>query len=981
MGYSHPQQHLNNSSSPFLPMERKKRNGLKEKGMKRKRLLKNESGRKASPKSLLITAALPYANGSIHLGHLLEYIQADILARFQRSQGRKVLYICASDMHGTPVEVNAAKARQSPEEFANRYWKEHQEDFVSSLISFDNYYKTHSPENKALAELFYATMKKKGFIYQKPMNSIFCPACARFLPDRYVRGTCPNCGTADQYGDICESCNLALKGTDLVNPKCSLCGKTPKQKESTHYFFKLSAFQKKLERWLSPSSLSSSLGLQPEIKNLLAGWLKKGLEDWCISRDGPYFGFEIPKSREETGEVKYFYVWLDAPIGYISATQNYCERHLGKKEGMPKDGVKKDGVGSTWEQYWKKGEVQHFIGKDIIYFHYLFWPAMLMVMGIPLPRLTTHGFITVNGQKMSKSRGTFFTAKDFLKLYPVESLRFYYASHLDRTLVDINLDFEHFKALNNNVLLGSLGNFCYRVLSFAQAKYGGVTRIAVEKERTARVRALMAKVKECYQMQDFKSAVQTLLKIADEGNQFFQKAEPWKNPEQAKGAVGWCVNNARNLGIMVAPILPLFSEKIRKACGDKEMLWDSLGFTWKGKLNPVEKLVEKIELSKDITSQKSSVIVREVSYLVSSEVEGLGVKVRLAQLSGLMIKKKHEGVETLKRQLQQNISFYENKDILEEYRALEKKTGVDSGKHPNAVIHLLKLLREKGKLPQINTAVDVYNLVSAESGIAMATHDVSKLEGGITVRLSAEGEHFFSLEGTAEKLKAGEVVYADDAKVIGRFSKQCKQTMTTLESTDLILVTFGNTKTPDVQIDQAVRRACDLLVKYNGGTYRLIPPVSLPSFPLDLVVGKIISVQDHPNAEKLYVLQLDLGKEKRQVVAGIKKWWKAEELLNRKVVLVRNMKPAKLRGELSQGMILAADDGGRVVPLFAEKTAAGETVSFKGLENRKAEVSFDEFQQLIMTIVQEKVMYDGKNLLSAVEGIIVRGVREGARVG
>jgi len=347
---------------------------------------------KSSSSKILITAALPYANGSIHIGHLLEYIQADIYARFLKLQNKDVLYICASDMHGTPVEVNAQKAGIPPEKFAEKFWIEHQQDFKSFLIEFSNYYKTHSPENKELCEVFYTTLKKKGYIFRKKIHVIYCTHCERSLPDRYVKGTCPNCTTADQYGDVCENCSSVLKAINLINPHCSICGKTPIQKESEHYFFTLSKFSVQLKQWLSQANF------QPEVRNWLQEWMNKGLEDWCISRDAPYFGFEIPGSKKETGETKYFYVWMDAPIGYISSTKNYTDKHK-----------------TTWEAYWKKGEIYHFIGKDISYFHFLFWPAMLMAMDIPLPKLTVHGFITVNGQKMSKSRGTFFTAKDFIK--------------------------------------------------------------------------------------------------------------------------------------------------------------------------------------------------------------------------------------------------------------------------------------------------------------------------------------------------------------------------------------------------------------------------------------------------------------------------------------------------------------------------------------------------------------------------------------
>ncbi len=685
---------------------------------------------------IVVTAALPYANGDIHIGHLLEYIQADIYTRFLKLVGRDAIYICASDMHGTPIEVNAQKAGEKPEEFALKFWKRHQKDFASYLIEFDNYYHTHSPENRKLAEYFYSRLKKKNYIYRKKISTIYCPECVRPLPDRYVKGTCPHCTTTGQYGDVCEKCSSALKGVDLVNPKCVICGKTPVLKESEHYFFKLSSFSGKLKKWMKdPKSM-----VQPELQNWLGNWIEKGLDDWCISRDGPYFGFEIPNSQKETGEIKYFYVWLDAPIGYISSTENYCSAKGGK-----------------WEDYWKKGQAYHFIGKDIAYFHFLFWPAMLMAVGIPLPKLTVHGFITVDGEKMSKSRGTFFTAEDFLKLYPAESLRFFYASHLDRSIVDINLNFDEFRNLNNNVLVGNLGNFCYRVLTFAGKNYRGVKEIAVEKSLSREVEALAKTVKASYQKQELKGAVKSILRMADLGNAYFQKAEVWKDPESRKSreAVGWCVNLARNLSILISPVLPEFSRKLQTALGGEKLSWDNLSFSWKGKFQKVDRLAEKIE-----------------------------------------------------------------------------------------------------KLPA---------------------------------------------------------------------SRQ---------------------------------------------------------FPLQMLVGKIIEVRDHPGADALYLMKVELGEKlgRKQVVAGLKKYYSPKELVNRRVVFVANIKPARLRGELSEAMVLAADDTENVVLLEAEKTPVGEKAVFEEMENSAKEITFDDFRKLVMTVREGKVIFEGKKLVTPVEDVLVHGIKEGARI-
>jgi methionyl-tRNA synthetase len=686
----------------------------------------------AENNKIVVTAALPYANGQIHIGHLLEYIQTDIFVRFLKLMSKDAIYICASDMHGTPIEVNAKKENKDPEQFALEFWKEHQKDFANYLINFDNYHKTHSPENKELAEYFFTELQKKDLIYRKKIDVIYCESCQRSLPDRFVKGTCPHCTTVDQYGDICENCGSVLKGTDLINPKCSICSKNPIIKESEHYFFKLSTFSEPLKEWIN---LKQSW-IQPEVKNWLNNWLGKDLEDWCVSRDKPYFGFEIPNSKEETGEIKYFYVWLDAPIGYISSTKNYCDSH-----------------GCNWEDYWKDGRPYHFIGKDISYFHFLFWPAMLMAVGIPLPKLTVHGFITVNGQKMSKSRGTFFTAKEFLKLYPAETLRFYYASHLDRKVVDIDLNFEDFKAVTNNVLVGNLSNFCYRVLTFAEKNYGEVAVIAEEKELTENILGLVKEVEHCYSEQDFKTAVKTILKISDLGNAYFQSSEVWKDKDAGKDKVGFCVNLARNLAVLVNPILPEFSKKVYTALGCKDLLFKDINFDWKGKLGKVEKLIEKVE-------------------------------------------------------------------------------------------------------------------------------------------------------------------------VVPEFAK----------------------------------------------------------FPLQMVVGEIKEVKDHPNADSLYILQVNFGKEDRQIVSGLKKYFTPEELVGKKRVFCINLKPAKLRGELSKGMILAADDGENLALLEADKTPVGEEVQFSGLDNNDREITFNDFKKVSMIIKDGFVYYEDKKLVSNVEDVIVHGVKDGSLV-
>ncbi len=922
----------------------------------------------SNPKTLrtIITAALPYANGPIHIGHLLEYIQADIYSRFLKLSGEDALYICASDMHGTPIEINAQKAGQKPEIFVEKYWLEHQADFKSFLIHFDNYYKTHSPENKELAEFFYSTLKKKGLIYRKIIQVMYCDHCKRSLPDRYVKGICPHCQAADQYGDVCEKCGSVLKSVDLINPYCIICNNKPRLKDSEHYFFKLSNFAKELKTWFD----SAASHIQPEVRNWLERWFEKGLDDWCVSRDAPYFGFEIPDSKKETGETKYFYVWLDAPIGYISSTKNYCDNHK-----------------LDWKDYWYHGQVQHFIGKDIAYFHLLFWPAMLIGVGLPLSQVNIHGFITVNGEKMSKSRGTFLTAKDFLKLYTAEALRFYYASHLDRKVIDVDLSFPELKAVVNSVLLGNLGNFCYRTLVFTEKNYGAVKEIAAEAELREKINLLIKSVEYAYSTFDFKSAVRDILQIADLANAYFQKAEPWKSKEspQTKAAIGFCINLARNLAILVSPILPEFSPKIYTALAGKNLLWKDLSFEWKGKVGKVDVLVEKIEEVKELNIVRE---VRTIEYTLSPEIKSFGIKVRVAQLTGLTIKKKHEGIEKLKSEVQKNIIRYERKDILDEYHAINVKMKLDDQRYPNAVTNLISLIKQKRKLPQINTVVDIYNALSVESGIAMATHDVNKLNGKISIRLSKGGEEFTALDGTTEKLNDGEIIYADDSRILGRFSKQCQHTITTVETKDVVLIGFANSKISDEEIDNAFQRTCDLVTKYNGGEFKILKNnedtnnrLKNDLFPLHLAVGLVEEVKDHPNADSLYLLKVNFGTlGVKQVVTSLKKILPTDAFLNNKLVFCINLKPSKFRGELSEAMILGVDHDETTTLFEMTKSSPGDTVVPEGMSANQQQISFDDFSKVELFVEKKNIVFAGKVLQSSVEKIVVKNVKDGIRV-
>lgn len=491
----------------------------------------------------LVTAALPYANGSIHLGHLLEYIQTDIYVRALKMSGKEAMFIWAADTHGTPIELNARKAGVPPEEFVARFAKEHQEDFAAFDIEFDQFHSTNSEENRAWVHEIYDALKSKGLIERRPLEQFYDEQAKQFLPDRFVKGTCPACGAEDQFGDVCESCGKTYDPSELKNPYSVLTNTTPVRKTSEHLFVNLKSLESELRTWVEdPAHLQSST------RNFVKGWLDSGLKDWCISRDAPYFGFEIPDEPN-----KYFYVWVDAPIGYISSTDAWA-----KKIGTP------DRV----NELWRKGNMKlvHVIGKDIVYFHTLFWPAMLASAELKTPDyIHVHGFLTVDGKKMSKTRGTFVLAKTFRdKLDPVY-LRWFYASRIGSSSDDIDLSAEELSNIVNAELVNNVANLVSRGAKFLASRLGGKYSAEFPELRTHEkdVRDATRLVSESYAGFDHANAISQATRLATLGNRIFQESEPWKiakeDPEAARKIVTQCLNLARAAVVLVAPTVPSFA--------------------------------------------------------------------------------------------------------------------------------------------------------------------------------------------------------------------------------------------------------------------------------------------------------------------------------------------------------------------------------------------------------------------------------------
>jgi methionyl-tRNA synthetase len=540
-------------------------------------------------KPILVTSALPYANGSIHLGHLVEYIQTDVFVRFLRLVGEDVLYVCADDTHGTPIEMRAAREKVAPEQIIARYHEEHQRDFADFQIEFDYYGSTNQDENRVWAERIFEALRASGHVDRREVEQAFCPNDQRFLPDRFIRGTCPFCKAPDQYGDQCEACGETYQPTDLIDPRCAECGTAPVRKSSMHYFVQIADFADRLREWTSRPGC-----LQPETRRFVEGWLEKGLKDWDVSRDAPYFGFKIPGE-----ESKYFYVWLDAPIGYISTTERWCREHGRDVEA----------------EYWKNpgAEIHHVIGKDIVYFHTLFWPAMLMAAGLELPRAVhVHGHLTVNGEKMSKTRGTFINARTYLDHLDPLYLRYYYATKLSGSADDLDLSFEDFSNRVNAELVNKIVNLASRSLQFVYKRLGGRLGALPDDGRQilAEIRARLPEVEAAYRRLDFAAAVHVACEAAERGNLYVQDRAPFNliktDPEAARAVCTTAANILRIVAIIVAPVVPSLSDRVLAMLDGQEFhahahahahaRWDDLGRDLENvAIGPFERLLDRID--------------------------------------------------------------------------------------------------------------------------------------------------------------------------------------------------------------------------------------------------------------------------------------------------------------------------------------------------------------------------------------------------
>ena len=529
-------------------------------------------------KTLLVTSALPYANGDIHLGHLVEHVQTDIFVRFQKLIGNRCFYMCADDTHGTAIMLSADKEGVDPKTFIDRVQKQHMADFSQFNIEYDDYYSTHSPENESISNMIYLAAEADGGIETREIEQYFCEQTNLFLADRYIKGECPNCGAEDQYGDACEHCYSTYSATELKNPKSVFSGQPPVLKSSTHYFFKLNKYQAVIEDWLSTNPVRQS------VKYKLKEWFEQGLKDWDISRDAPYFGFKIPNTTD-----KYFYVWMDAPIGYIATTDHWAKQH-----------------GKTHRDFWNNDDVEihHFIGKDIMYFHTLFWPAMLRVAGYNVPKkVNIHGFLTINGEKMSKSRGTFILARDYARHLNPDILRYYYASKLSSSMDDIDFNVEDFVNKVNSDVLGKFINIASRIGSIVTKKLDGkLTTIDENGEQVLnKMLAAADEIKIAYQDLETNKCMRKIMECADMMNKYIDTQAPWslvkENPQQAQIVCTVSLNGLRVLMIYLRPVMPELINQLLTFLNIEVQDWGALSTHLENtSIRPYEHVLKRLTL-------------------------------------------------------------------------------------------------------------------------------------------------------------------------------------------------------------------------------------------------------------------------------------------------------------------------------------------------------------------------------------------------
>ncbi len=819
------------------------------------------------PRKMLVTSALPYANGSIHLGHLVEYIQTDIWVRFQKMQGHEVHYVCADDTHGTPIMLRAEKEGITPEQLIDRVWHEHKADFDGFHVEFDHYGSTNSAETRKYAEAIYCKLKAAGLIEVRSIEQFYDPVKEMFLPDRFIKGECPKCHAKDQYGDNCEACGTTYAPTELINPYSAVSGAQPERRNSDHYFFKLSAdtCQQFLREWTRSGTL------QPEAANKMQEWLgaegENKLTDWDISRDAPYFGFEIPDAPG-----KYFYVWLDAPVGYMGSFRQLC-----------------NAKGMDFCNYWKQGsdaELYHFIGKDILYFHALFWPAMLQHAGFRTPtKLFAHGFLTVNGEKMSKSRGTFITADSYLKqgLNP-EHLRYYYAAKLNSSMEDIDLSFEDFVARVNSDLIGKYVNIAARSEKFIRERFAGELTEIKKEQWLGSLRSreeILDLIAGFYDSREYGKAVREIMAIADNVNKHFDSAQPWVLAKQSEqNGIGGrlhefcseCIDYFRFMTILLRPILPKLAAQAANFLNDPDLSWQSAvsPLPQGHKIANYQHLMIRIDqkqIDAMIEANKQT-LVPPPSPVRHAEAQQHSIASADSLPSPTGRGVGGEGKHHLP--LPANIKEFARKLRAEQTDAESLMWALLRDKRLGGA----KFRRQHPFQPY------VLDFFCHEANLAV------ELDGGQHGEAQAHDEK----RSAFLKSKGIDILRFWNNEALAETEAVLEKIWWELDARKAIVISPS---------------APSPLAPLPGGEGNLI---SIDDFSkVDLRVARIVNAEHVEGAEKLLKLTLDIGEEKpRTVFAGIKSVYDPEKLKGRMTVMVANLAPRKMKFGLSEGMVLAA---------------------------------------------------------------------------
>ncbi|HEX9626565.1 MAG TPA: methionine--tRNA ligase [Acidiferrobacterales bacterium] len=816
-------------------------------------------------RKILVTSALPYANGPIHLGHLVEYVQTDIWVRFHKLKGRECYYVCADDTHGTPIMLRAEKEGLSPEALIRRMHDEHRRDFEAFRIGFDNYYSTHSDENRELAGLIYERLKAGGHITRRVIKQSFDPVKNMFLPDRFIRGTCPRCGAPDQYGDSCEVCGATYAPTELKNPVSALSGATPVEKDSEHYFFKLGDFEDALRAWLFPD-ITQPRHVQPEVANKLDEWFAAGLKDWDISRDAPYFGFEIPDAPG-----KYFYVWLDAPIGYMASFKNLCAR-----------------LGLDFDAWWGQGaktELYHFIGKDILYFHALFWPAMLAGAGFRKPTaIYAHGFLTVDGQKMSKSRGTFINARTWLNHLNPEYLRYYFAAKLGPRVEDIDLNMDDFVARINSDLVGKYVNIASRTASFVTRRLNGKLSKANQLrykwdagqgEILSTFQNAANTIAEFYEGREFAKATKEIMRLADLANEYIDKERPWEiakdagREEYLRDVCSVGLNMFRLLTLYLKPILPALSEQAELFLNIRPLTWNDAGsLIADHPIHPYQHLATRVDP-------------KHVAAMLDESKESLNLPSPSGRGAG------GEGKPARK--------ILPPKKLIEFARRLRSE-------QTDAERLLWELLRDRRVHDAQFRRQHPIEADGKRYILDFYCHDA---------RLGVELDGGQHQEHAAQDAARARVLTQQGITVLRFWNNDV------LTETEAVLESIWNALEERLPMTEPSPPAP--LPEGEGSS-----TITIDDFAkVDLRIARIEKAGYVEGADKLLQLTVDIGEGRtRNIFAGIRSAYDPKDLEGRLTVVVANLAPRKMKFGVSEGMVLAAGPGGKELWILAPDSGA-----------------------------------------------------------